>query len=122
MGRVNLAGTLTAAVGLAAAFGVGLADAPRAAAAPPLIEGLGQYRVLDASGRVAPMVPTDAAGRIALRPAVAPGVLLRGRPIYLSGYAGQTYDRNPATAAPVPTGYYGRPHPGGLFGRFWHGR
>jgi hypothetical protein len=82
-----------------------LVPASLAPAAPPLIEGFNQYRIVDASGRVAPRTDLPAAGRVALRPTFSPPLLLRGRPWYLSGYAGATY--GPVApiepVAPTPT-------------------
>jgi hypothetical protein len=68
-----------------------LMPASLATAAPPLIEGFNQFRIVDASGRVAPRTDLAASGRVALRPTFSPPLLLRGRPWYLSGYAGATY-------------------------------
>ncbi len=77
-----------------------------AVAAPPWLERLGEYRIVDASGRVAPRSETDATGRIAYKPAYAPPPLLRARPFYASGYAGAAYGRNARRAPLEPTGYY----------------
>ena len=63
-----------------------------AAAAPPWLTGYSQYRIVDASGRVAPRLERAGVGRdrVALRP-VPPPLLLRARPFYLSGYVGGNY-------------------------------
>jgi hypothetical protein len=84
-----------------------LALAPAAArpatAAPPWLERLRGYRILDASGRITPRAVADGSGRVVLRPANPPSILMRGRPFYLSGYAGARY----GPAAPLsPTGYH----------------
>jgi hypothetical protein len=71
-----------------------------APAQPPLLERLAEYRVVDASGRIAPRAVAAGPGRVALRPAYPPPLLLRGRPYYFSGYYGATY------GPLVPTGYW----------------
>ena len=76
---------------------------------PPLGQRLGEYRILDASGRIAPRSLTDASGRTALRPAYAPHWLLRARPMYLSGYAGATYGPQRPRAPLTPTEHLHRP-------------
>lgn len=94
-------------------------------AAPPWLERLSDYRVVDASGRIAPMTATDATGRIVQRPTYAPPPpLLRARPFYASGYAGAIYGRNRRPATLEPTGYYAGAGPKacGHIGPCWHGR
>jgi hypothetical protein len=80
--------------------------APVALAAPPWLEGLGSYRIMDASGRIAPRTEVTPGGRVALRPAYAPNLLLRGRPYYLSGYAGAVYGRQAGQRGLDATGYH----------------
>lgn len=71
--------------------------ASRASAAPRLFERFGQYRIVDASGRIEPRGVSGTSDRVALRPAYPPPWLLRGRPLTLSSYAGATYGpRRPA--------------------------
>ena len=84
--RLSLAGAAGTAL-------LAVAPSGRAWAQAPLRERLGSYRILDASGRIAPKVPAvaDGQGRVALRPAYPPPLLLRGRPSYLGGYAGTYY-------------------------------
>ncbi len=85
-----------------------------ATAAPPLFEGLGQYRILDASGRIAPRGVSDSGGRVALRPAYPPPLLLRARLLSLSGYAGATYGPARRAVPLTPTthhvGHHGHGH------------
>jgi hypothetical protein len=84
--------------------------ARQATAAPPWLERLREYRIVDASGRITPRAVSDASGRVVLRPANPPPILMRGRPFYLSGYAGARY----GPAAPLsPTGYHAGPSAGG---------
>lgn len=78
---------------------------PPAAAAPPWLEGLGQYRIVDASGRIAPRTDPAAPGRVVLRPAYPPSPLLRGNPLFLSGYAGATYGPRRLEAPYAATSY-----------------
>jgi hypothetical protein len=103
-----------------------LVPAGRAQSAPPWwLEGLGQYRIVDASGRIAYRPSTDASLRVAYRPAYPPSPLLRGRPLYLSGYAGATYGPGrPVGAYVLPIGgRIGSGQPGGgLFGHLRHGQ
>ena len=93
-----------------------------ASALPPWLEGLGDYRDVDASGRVEPRLDPGR-DRVALRP-VPTSPLLRARPFYLSGYPGATYGAS-RNRAPVfnETGYYaGRPKSCGHSGPCRHGR
>ena len=61
-------------------------------AAPPLIEGARNFRIVDASGRIAPRTDFGPSDRVALRPSHAPPpLLLRSKLLYLSGYPGATY-------------------------------
>jgi hypothetical protein len=78
-----------------------------AAAAPPLVERLAGYRVVDASGRIAYRTAeaTPGSGRVAYRPSYSPPYLMRARPYYLAGYAGVNYGpplRPRATLGPAP--------------------
>jgi hypothetical protein len=99
---------------LAIAGPVSLVAANFATAAPPAFERWRQYRILDASGRVAPLAVSDASGRVAMRPTYAPPPLLRAKRFYLSGYAGASYaPRRPLN----PTSYRVE----GRFGPLWHG-
>jgi hypothetical protein len=108
---------MSRSIRLHAVLTIGLiVSAVPASAAPPLFERYSEYRILDASGRISPRAATDASGRVALRPAYSPPLLMRGRPLYLSGYAGATYGRD-RYAPPVPTGY----HTHGGLGLFGHG-
>ncbi len=79
---------------------------PTVQAAPPWLTGLGDYRIVDASGRITPKAVADASGRVALKPANPPSFLLRGRPFYASGYAGAVYGPGVRRAPLQPTGYY----------------
>ena len=72
-------------------------------AAPPWLERLGDYRIVDASGRITPLTDPNLTGRLAYKPAYAPSPLLRARPFYPSGYAGARYGRG---ATQNPTGFY----------------
>ncbi len=81
-----------------------------APAAPPWLEGLRNYRIVDASGRIDYRPDPNATGRIAYRPTSAPSIFLRGRPFFASGYAGALYGPNARGAPLVPTGYWaGKP-------------
>jgi hypothetical protein len=91
-----------------------------ASAAPPLLERLAQYRILDASGRVAYAPKTDATGRIVLRPAYPPPLLLRSKPFVLTGYAGAQY--GPIRDRYETTGYLSTRDHGSHHGHFWSGR
>ncbi len=97
----------------AATAGVGVATA-----APYWLEGLRDYRVLDASGRVAPRIDPGAAGRNAYRPVFSPPPLMRARPFYPSGYAGARYGRGRTLN---PTGYVGGRKACGHVGACPHG-
>lgn len=101
------------AAALPAAFLLALAAAGPAGAAPPWLERLGSYRVLDASGRIAPNTGPTRFGRVAMRPAGPPPLLFRARPMFLSGYAGASYA--PARAG-GPYNTTGHVHPHGAVG------
>jgi hypothetical protein len=60
-------------------------------AAPPWLQGLGQYRIVDASGRITPRANADASGRIAYRPAYPMSPLLRAKTFNYTGYPGANY-------------------------------
>lgn len=107
------------AVGLGTMLAIALA-AP-IPAAPPLLEGLGSYRIVDASGAIAPRVDVSGADRVTLRPAYPPSPLLRARPMFVSGYAGAYYGPPRTPQLLAPTGYYAghkhSHHSGWLSGR-----
>ncbi len=90
-------------------------SAATAQAAPPWWEGYGQYRIVDASGKVAQRGAGGPGDRVVMRPSGPLPFLLRSRPYYLSGYAGATYD---TCAPPRPAPRQARvPYSGlGLFG------
>jgi hypothetical protein len=101
-------------VGAATVLLVSVAPSGRARAQATLRERLGSYRIMDASGRITPRTPVvaDGQGRVALRPAYPPPLLLRGRPSYLAGYAGTYYGpgrpHRPSLAERRPDGLLSR--------------
>ncbi len=68
-----------------------LLAASSAQAAPPWLERYRQYRVVDASGRIAPRPVGVAGDRVVMRPAGPVPFLFRSRPYNLAGYAGAVY-------------------------------
>lgn len=102
-------------IALLSALTIWMAALP-ASAAPPIFGGLGQYRIVDASGRITPRAASDASGRVVMRPATPPPLMLRAKPYFLSGYAGAAYGpRNPG----YPATYHEAT--GRRFAHFWHG-
>jgi hypothetical protein len=85
------------------------------------MERLGEYRVLDASGRIAYRTDAAGPGRIAYRPA-APPPLLRSRPFYPTGYPGARYGPAGAGGPLYPTSDVAGtgPRHGGFFRHLWH--
>ena len=77
--------------------------------APFWLEGLGDYRVVDASGRVAPRIDADASGRIAYRPVFAPPPLLAGPAVLPLGLRRGAITGRTARAGPdrLPAGAAG---------------
>lgn len=73
-------------------------------AAPPWLQGFGQYRVVDASGRITPRANADPSSRIAFRPAYPMSPLLRAKTFNYTGYPGSNYSSS-RRGLTEPSGY-----------------
>ena len=61
--------------------------------APPWLQGFGAYRVVDATGRIAPKTEVAGSGRVVMRPVYPVSPLLRPKLFFPQGYAGAAYGK-----------------------------